>query len=469
VKWFIEFDIEGYFDNIDHQILMQMLEKNIDDVKFLNVIRKMLRAGYLEDWKYHNTYSGTPQGGIISPILANIYLHELDCYMESLIQDYNKGKERRDNPEYTTIRGKVHGLNRKIRQLDNTDENRKILIDEKRVLQQRMHGVPSTDQHDPDYRRLRYCRYADDFVLGVIGPKSEAEALMEGIKAFLQERLKLKHSEAKSGLKHNTEAIRFLGYDISVINSEKVKRVIYGGQHTTRRTGKAHISLYAPFEKLQKFATYRQYGNWETMQGMHKAFLSQSSEAEITMQYSVELRGIAEYYTLADNFAKALWRLQHLWFQSWLKTMAHKHDTSVQKMSDTFNRGSYYAVRVKGKQGEEKEIKLFDLKSIDRKKSRGEKVDFPPLTFQFSGRTELLQRMNAGVCEYCEKEEGYFEVHHVRKLADIKAGKQPWERLMIARRRKTMILCINCHDRLHAGTLPDWKHLQKREMESRVH
>src|SRR5439155_1217863 len=73
-KWFIEFDIEGYFDNIDHNILMGLLEKKIDDTKFLNIIRKMVKAGYVEDWKYHNTYSGTPQGGILSPILANIYL-----------------------------------------------------------------------------------------------------------------------------------------------------------------------------------------------------------------------------------------------------------------------------------------------------------------------------------------------------------------------------------------------------------
>jgi RNA-directed DNA polymerase len=91
-KWFIEFDIEGYFDNIDHNLLMGLLEKKIDDIKFLSVIRKMLKAGYVEDWKFHDTYSGTPQGGISSPILANIYLHELDCYVETLISDLTRGK-----------------------------------------------------------------------------------------------------------------------------------------------------------------------------------------------------------------------------------------------------------------------------------------------------------------------------------------------------------------------------------------
>ena len=100
IKWLIEFDIEGFFDNIDHGILMTLLEKKIDDRRFLTVIRKMLKAGYLENWKFHQTYSGTPQGGIISPVLANIYLHELDCYVETLQQEYSQGSHhRRDNKE----------------------------------------------------------------------------------------------------------------------------------------------------------------------------------------------------------------------------------------------------------------------------------------------------------------------------------------------------------------------------------
>jgi group II intron reverse transcriptase/maturase len=340
VKWFIEFDIEGYFDNIDHQILMQLLEKRIDDVKFLNVIRKMLRAGYLEDWKYHNTYSGTPQGGISSPILANIYLHELDCFVETLIQSFTKGEKRRWNPEYATIMVKANGINRKIKKAGDP-EKRALLIEEKRTLQERMHELPSTDQHDPGYCRLRYCRYADDFVLGVIGPKSEAEEIMEKVKAFLHESLKLKHSEEKTSLKHNSEVIRFLGYDISVVNSEKIMKGVYKGQHTKRRVGKGHISLHVPDERLQRFATSRRYGNWETKKGLHKAFLSQASDAEITMQYSTELRGLAEFYTMADNFSRALWKLQWIWRQSYLKTLAFKHQTSVQKMVDTLNRQQF--------------------------------------------------------------------------------------------------------------------------------
>jgi RNA-directed DNA polymerase len=465
VKWFVEFDIEGFFDNIDHQILMQLLEKKIDDWKFLRVIKKMLEAGYMEDWKFHHTHSGTPQGGTISPMLANIYLHELDCFMEGLISEYNKGKERRSNLEYRAITDRAHRLNIKIQHAENQDE-KMALLEEKRTLQRQMLEIPSTDQHDPGYRRLRYCRYADDFLLGVIGPKSEALAIMEKVKAFLHERLRLKHSEAKTGLKHNSEIIRFLGYDITVINSEKIVKCIYHGQHVRRRTGKAHITLYVPQERLQKFATDRQYGNWESLKAAHKPFLMQASDVEITKQYSTEMRGLAEYYKIANNSKKALWgKIYKLWSESYLKTLAAKHQTSVHKMATTLNRGEYLAVRVYGKGKESGEVKheekLFDLKSIDKSKDSGEKVDNLPLIMQYTSRTELQKRREARKCEYCEREEGYFEVHHIRKLADIKKGKAPWEKLMIARRRKTLVLCIECHDKLHAGTLPDRRFLVK--------
>jgi len=212
-KWFIEFDIEGYFDNIDHKILMELLEKRIDDTKFLNVIRKMLKAGYVEDWRYYKTHTGTPQGGIISPILANIYLHELDCYVENLISDFTKGQDRQQNPEYNAVRRQGAGLNKMIKTAQG--DERQGLIDQKQELQRHMLALPSTDQHDPGYRRLRYCRYADDFVLGVICPKSEAEEIYGKIETFLRDNLKLNGSQGKSGLKHSTETIRFLGYDLT--------------------------------------------------------------------------------------------------------------------------------------------------------------------------------------------------------------------------------------------------------------
>jgi hypothetical protein len=400
---------------------------------------------------------------VVSPILANIYLHELDGFVESLIQSYTKGRVRRGNPEYKNISYHMSYINKDIQQESNS-RKRDLLLEQKRTLQARQLDIPSAAQHDPHYRRLKYCRYADDFVLGVIGPKEEAEAIARKIEKFLNETLKLNISQAKSGLKHHSEIIRFLGYDLTEINSEKVRKQIIKGQHCKRRAGKAHISLYAPEAKLQSFATKCKYGNWETMEAAHNPFLAHVSDAEITLHYSAEMRGIAQYYALADNFSKALGKLRFLWMQSFLKTMANKYKSSMQKMSTMLNRGSYYAVRVPGKDGEVREVKLFDLKSVDRDKGYGDAVDNHMLTFQYTLGTELLERMQANECEYCGRQDGYFEVHHVRKLADIQNGKAPWQLLMIARRRKTLVLCISCHVRLHHGTLPDWRHWKKRHI-----
>ncbi len=458
-KWFIEFDIEGYFDNINHEILMTLLEKKIDDVKFLNVIRKMLKAGYVEDWRYYDTYSGTPQGGVISPILANIYLHELDCYVKTLISDLTRGKKRQQNPDYTSVCNHIKWHNKKIEQETDPDIRTKLL-NEKKVMQRQQLEIPGSNQHDPNYKRLTYCRYADDFLLGVIASKEEAEEIYRKIENFLSETLRLTTSKAKSGLKHQTEAIRFLGYDITTTNTDRIVKLTTHGQHTKKRSLKGQIALIMPEAKMKGFADKHGYGNWETRKAISRPLLLHLSDAEITLLYSAEMRGIVQYYTLAKNY-RHLGKLRILWIQSYLKTMGEKHQLSMQQVATMLNRGSYMAVRETNKAGKVRETRLFQVKSVKPKAIFGNEVDKPPFTFHYTCGSELLQRMDANKCEYCGKEEGYFEVHHVRKLADIKNGKEPWKVLMIARQRKTLVLCIECHDRLTAGTLPDQRHLVK--------
>jgi group II intron reverse transcriptase/maturase len=207
-KWFIEGDIKGCFDNIDHEVLLSLLREKIRDNRFLILVSNLLKAGYLEDWRYNKTHSGTPQGGVISPILANIHLDRLDKYVEgTLIPEFTRGKVRKANPVYTRLFYRIRKL------------EKEGMTDAARELRKELRSYPTGDQHDPNYRRLRYVRYADDFLLGFIGPKDEAEAIKVRLKTFLSDHLKLELSEEKTLITHASEMARFLGYEVTIRRS----------------------------------------------------------------------------------------------------------------------------------------------------------------------------------------------------------------------------------------------------------
>ena len=463
-KWFIEFDIKGYFDNIDHQKLVSIIEKRIDDRRFISVIKRMLKAGYMEEWQFHKTYSGTPQGGIISPILANIYLNELDDYLKELQASVTCGKKRRDNPEYNCIKrqkAKAEKDLERVRQ-HGDQEAIKRANQEVRVQQELLFKTSSTDQHDPNYRRLRYCRYADDFLLGFIGSRQEANAIYSTIKSHVETDLKLEIAEEKSGIRHApTEGCQFLGYNIDAKPTPKIRWVKRDGKRFKRRTMAQHISLRVPAEKLRGFARKNGYGNYANKTAIHRARMLSQSDVEIVLQVNAELRGFSQYYSLANNAKTELAAIVDLGRLSMLKTLASKHKCSVKTVSGRLRAGNRRGVKAA-----DRFYPLWMLKNL--RKSLPAKPDLLPATAKYSSRTELITRMLAKRCEYCGKTEGKFEVHHVRKLKDIKDGTKTWQRLMIARNRKTLVLCVECHDLLHAGKLPDNRYSPRNSMESRV-
>ena len=160
--WFIEGDISDCFGRLDHQVMLSVLAEKIHDGRFLRLISHMLKAGYLQDWRWHATLSGAPQGGVASPILSNIYLDRLDRFVEQvLLPDYNRGRRRRPNPEYQAIEYAIARARR--------CGDREALC----ALRLQRRSLPSQDPNDPDYRRLRYTRYADD-----CAPRTLKEASM---------------------------------------------------------------------------------------------------------------------------------------------------------------------------------------------------------------------------------------------------------------------------------------------------
>ncbi|MCI0390667.1 MAG: reverse transcriptase domain-containing protein [Acidobacteria bacterium] len=471
-KWLIDFDVQGFFNNVDHKILLSLLEKKIDDRKFINLIKNLLQAGLMEDWKFQKTYSGVPQGAICSPILANVYLHELDQFMEEMKSKFDRGKRRAKNREYANYSHRIACLRKMIDQLKVDEQGNCALIlelrNQIREIDKKRKTIPSGDLYDQTYRRLWYQRYADDFLVGIIGSKQEANEILEQVKEFLREKLHLELSEAKTGIRHAKEGTRFLGYDVGIYSGGRIVKTLIGGRHTTRRSTIERINLHVPEEKVKAFCQIKQYGNYDLLKSNHRPGLLNSSEIEIVNTYNAELRGLANYYSLACDVKHKLGRLFYLAHYSLFKTLASKHQSSMSAVIRKLKKGGEFVLEYKAR-NETRKVKVFKLKHLQLKPVGASDVDVMPNTAKYTqSRTELIERLNAEICEYCGIDTGYFEVHHVRKLSDIKQGKTEWEKLMIARNRKTLVLCVECHRQLTNGVLPSWKRSIYSKVESQM-
>ena len=454
VKWFVEGDIKGFFDNINHEVMIGILAEHIKDERFLRLIRKFLKAGYLEDWQYHNTYSGTPQGGIISPILANIYLDKLDRYMEELKKRFDKGAVRAVYPETYELEKKRGVLAKKLRNT-NSEEEKQVLTEKIREIDRKKLTIPYSYPFDTSFKRLQYVRYADDFLIGVIGSKEDAIAIKEQVKAFVADTLILELSDEKTLITHSEKKARFLGYDIYVRRSAATKKDKTG---RLCRHLNGTVCLEMPMELMRK--KLLEYGamtiektvygkdNWKAKA---RYYLKDNDDLEILDQYNSEIRGFRNYYRIANNAAHAS-SFGYIMQYSMFKTFATKYRTTMRRMIGKLRIGKNFGVRFTDKKGKTK-TRLFYNEGFARKPlQKNAVVDVILQTVMYSSKTSLMARLSAGQCELCGKTDCEIEIHHVRKLKDLK-GKSYWERFMIARNRKTLALCLDCHKKLHSGKL----------------
>ncbi|MBU1750667.1 MAG: maturase [Chloroflexi bacterium] len=445
--WFIEGDIRGCFDEIDHQVLVDILARDIHDGRLLNLIRLALEAGYVEDWQYQRTYSGAPQGGILSPLLSNVYLHELDVFVEDvLIPQYTRGQRRAPDPEYRRL-----GYRIKCARAAGDDQ----LV---RELEQQRRQLPSQDTHDPHFRRLKYVRYCDDFLLGFIGSRAEAQAIKDSLSKFLREHLHLEMNATKTLITHaRTEHARFLGYAISVYQADDKLSPRTGTPIKTRGINGV-IRLGIPHGRVDELAKQYQHNG----KPIHEARLLNDSDAQIITIYQQRFRGVAQYYKYAVDRCR-LAKLKHVMEISLTKTLANKFKTSVPQIYRRY-RGQHTVdgytyktlqVEVPTSRGPQRiHWGAIPLKVVT---PGTEPIDdhIQSSRWAFS-RSDLIQRLQADKCELCGSHESC-EVHHIRKLADLKkrwAGrkeKPAWVKRMIALQRKTLVLCHRCHVDIHAG------------------
>ena len=437
IAWFIEGDIAQCFDSFDHTVLLAILRDTLHDGRFLRLIENLLRAGYLEDWKFNKTLSGTPQGGVVSPILANIYLDRLDKFVETvLLPAHNRGIERKNNRAYDRLIELASYYRRSGR------PERAVSL--KREAQQ----LPSRDPNDPEYRRLRYLRYADDFLLGFCGPRSEAEEIKQRLAEFLRDELKLELSDSKTLITSaRSEAARFLGYEVVTL------------QDDTRRTkGKRSINgrlgLKVPADVIaDKCKPY--------MQGdkpVHRSERLHESPFSMVEKFQTEYRGIVQYYQLAYNVSR-LTRLRWVMETSLTKTLAAKLQISVKKVYEKYHAtigtpyGLYKGLQVVVERDAGRRPLVTHWGGVPLRRRKDAVLTDQPQTV-WNTKTELLERLLADTCELCGSQED-IEVHHVRALKDLRrkgrAEMPKWAMWMAARHRKTLVVCRTCHMDIQHG------------------
>jgi group II intron reverse transcriptase/maturase len=443
VKWFIEGDVKGCFDNIDHHVLISLIERKIKDARFIQLLWKFLKAGYMEHWQYNNTYSGVPQGGIVSPLLANIYLHELDQRVMSEKVHFDVPRKSYYNSAYSSQASKVHALRAKIHSAEG--EERPELIKAFRNARKIMQTMPAKLQAD---KRLVYIRYADDFIIGVNGDKADCERIKASLGSYVGNTLKMELSAEKTLITHSSEKARFLGYDVRVRRANIVKP---DGQGHTRRTLNCKVELCIPFkDKIERFlfekGAVRQDASG-TLRPRARTKLAHLSDLEIVTAFNAELRGICGYYSLAVDYAHLNY-FSYLMEYSCLKTMACKHKSSVAHVIKENQDGKrQWGIPYTTQEGRKR--RYFVKHHMCKGNSC---VDVIPMltTYIVYARSSLETRLKAEVCEMCGKSGVKLEFHHVNKVKNLQ-GKHLWERMMIARRRKTLAVCKDCHHKIHFG------------------
>lgn len=443
-RWFIEGDIKGCFDNINHAVLVEIVNQKIKDARFLKLIRSFLKAGYMEDWKYHETYSGCPQGGIISPILANIYLNELDRHVMKIKKEFDVATKARYTPEYTKLVGLRQRLHNKIKNSNGIE--REKLIEEYKTATAQMLKLPAKQCDD---KKIKYVRYADDFLIAVNGNRQDCEKIKQELTEFISTTLKMELSQEKTLITHSNTPARFLGYDVRVRRDQQIKPK---GKFKTRSMNNK-VELSIPFkDKIEKFlfsnGIVKQRSDNGKLEPIHRPQLLNRTDLEIVTIYNAELRGICNYYGLASNFNKLIY-FNYLMEYSCLKTLAGKHRSKVSKIRAMYKDGTgKWAIPYETKTGIKK---MYFANYADCK---GKKfTDIVPQTAKNYSHdvTTLESRLKAKICEVCGcTENDRYEIHHVNKVKNLK-GKSEWEKIMIAKRRKTIVVCHKCHMAIHHG------------------
>lgn len=433
MKWAIEGDIKGCYDNIDQNILISILRKKIDDERFIQVIWKVLRSGVISNNQFQQSKIGTPQGGIISPILANIYLNELDIFVNQISKTLSSSTRRRPNKEYKKIESKIWRLKEKLKKNNNVSPDifletsilLKSLIEKRKI-------ILSKDPFDHKYVRVKYIRYADDWIVGIIGNKELAIEIKSILEIFLDISLNLTLSTEKTKITHfPSRKVKFLGYQIQIGRKSQITCV----SKTIQRTAGWQPRLFIPLEDV--ITKLKEKNFFKNGKGIRKKGWIMYPDDIITKRYNAILLGIKNYYSPADNYNKGIAYIQYIILYSWAHTLASKHRTKISKQLSKVNKLNLKI---------EKKLtnNIWDFKI-------NENITNPYIGLRVSPlRSKIL---SSNQCKICGTKEN-LEMHHIKALR--KDGVLLEDRYMAAlmqrMNRKQICVCRNCHVNIHKGT-----------------
>ena len=455
LHYVIEFDIKGFFDNVNHSKLMrQIWAMGIHDKQLIFIIKRILKAPIrMPDGTTLIPDKGTPQGGIISPILANIYLDKLDKYIKEYTAKFDKGKKRkfsRESMDYKNARSRTV---RRLKSVKDERQRTKLILELKAIEQGRA-KYPNGEEMDADYRRMKYARYADDFLVGIIGSKQDALQIKEDIKNFLADKLALELSDEKTLVTHTERPAKFLGYEITVRKSNDQKRDKRG--RLRRRTYGKRVCLNVSMETVRKklfnlgVLELTNRNGKEIWKPKCKSGLIFNDDLEILDSYNREIVGFYNYYSIANNCAHALNNFSYIMEYSMYKTFAGKYKCRTREVNKKYRKNGRFTIKHMTKTGV-KERYFYNGGFKRKKPTYKSECDTMPRTIYTAGRTSLVERLKARECELCEATDDLV-MHHVRKLKNLQ-GKESWERHMIARKRKTIAVCRSCHKKIHDGKI----------------
>ena len=403
----------------------------------------------MEQWEFNCTYSGTPQGSGISPICANIYLSELDSFLMNYKGDFDREPRRRKTTkEYEKASRRYKKARKALSQAETSTPE--LVAEFKAARKDKM----SQHYHDPfekGYKKIQYNRYADDFVIGVIGSKKDAVKVKEDVKAFLRDELHLEMSDEKTKVTHSSNKVRYLGYDFRVDHSKNVKRCQAGD---LKRVWYGKVFLYMPKEKWMKKVMENQavqvkrdpVSGKETWRPMPRKELMNRNDADIVSTFNSEIRGLYNFYRIAENVG-TLHKYYYMVRYSMLKTLAGKHRENVSDVKKRWMRKGVLRIPYQTKKGT-RYCEFYHDGFKKHSDGYNNVNDILPIYKKYDNRYTIVNRIQAGVCEICGTTARYVCMHHVRTLKSLK-GVNKFERKMLEIRRRSLALCPEC-----------WKELQ---------